>query len=1139
MKVALCAACAALVAGAAVAAASAAEMRPLPVNLAPFEPTGKARQEIEVLYWNYKSWAFAPDNEYLVWAELKAGDRSVLVSGEDKRIKIGGGNGVGGNATTGFGRIGAYAGKRIAQKSGERLLWAVRLLGPGEDETAVYKDAQDTVEVDREARKVVWRRTLKGKTYGYEVSAAGPGVVTVDYDAVLTPKPFAIAKDQEGVAVTVTEPRGTRKRGRIVIDLGESAAPRVRSLPPTEGVDFWSTDAMHVPQRPGRNLLMNPGFEQRMKGWCDPNANHQAKVNEMDRTCGVRSLLTVTNEAHSGRAALAVKFRNKQSEPFFSAPAPILAGRVYTVSCWMKCDDCTVDAALQLVPPDFYHTIMTYKDAPCANPGEHRMQPHTGWHRIARSFVSTGTGVVIGFRILPWKSEHATVLVDDVQLEAGDTATDYDPDPVEADLVTSDEWHFHRLGERLDAKLALSGRAELKGEVRVAVMNFYSEVLYKRTFPFALDAKGRGELPLGLDEKIAEPGMFFVQMRFKAGGKTWYDYARFETVKPHEGRHPLAKFFCIGPECWSRSGLAPERADRVKALGWGSTTHVALDASVGTKNAELMRRAGVRPVLHCVEMSRFHPDAFGWGKPSFNPFTNVCPEKVKMVYDAAYACGKACAEDDVWWALSNEEELSTVVIRRNRDYDTWAHYQKAAHDGLKKAFDERGLQLHYAPSHGVVGGSKDGGVKTLEGYITAGEKLGLKYDFFGIHQAWALDWSAIGSWSEREKNLDDLEEMLARHGLQDCTYMHPENFYMLAQHIPGWGSIDWCDNYQGSVPTHALGNREFFHAGLLARTFICDLKRYPRLAMNDPWMQRFVLDRQLTPSCWAHVANTFGHILPDPRFVGWAKPVDKVRGYVFRQGDHGVLAVWTTDNLVELGSKRGPVLEMDLPDDARFFDLMNVERRGNGRKVQISCIPLFVTAKDPAELLRALKTATCPEMAAEKARSFAAPQRRATVAKCGARGPAWAGVKEIRPGLKMAWNDEALFIRIEAKNCDVLRIGFDGIGDARTTAAKGLGPDDSVYDFNKGVIRRVKCVNTQFAHNTTQAASDEEVVRDFRRTFTPNAAGGGVWEIAVVPRFLTPTRLEPGSKAGFGFAAVQSGEEPDLGDPVDWTLLEL
>ena len=71
-------------------------------------------------------------------------------------------------------------------------------------------------------------------------------------------------------------------------------------------------------------------------------------------------------------------------------------------------------------------------------------------------------------------------------------------------------------------------------------------------------------------------------------------------------------------------------------------------------------------------------------KKNFINYTNNCPEKIAFIREAAYKCGMECREDDVWWALFNEEEHCQKAVKA-KDYDTWALYQKAAYDGLKAA----------------------------------------------------------------------------------------------------------------------------------------------------------------------------------------------------------------------------------------------------------------------------------------------------------------------------------------------------------------------------------------------------------------------------------------------------------------------
>jgi len=176
------------------------------------------------------------------------------------------------------------------------------------------------------------------------------------------------------------------------------------------------------------------------------------------------------------------------------------------------------------------------------------------------------------------------------------------------------------------------------------------------------------------------------------------------------------------------------------------------------------------------------------------------------------------------------------------------------------------------------------------------------------------------------------------------------------------------DGVQCGSPSQDLGNREFLHAAAMARLYLMGLKHWPRLIQINNWMARnnAFMDHNLTPYMWLKMVNTLGHLLPDPRFYGDARPFANVLGAVYRQDDHAVLALWTNDNDVELGLKKGPNLTMDLPSDARFYDLMGnerrceVERRGGGGQrncqLPLTSAPLFVVLKDAAALLKAVET---------------------------------------------------------------------------------------------------------------------------------------------------------------------------------------
>jgi len=94
----------------------------LPTAWAPLETVGLGRQESELLFFDYRIGpVWAPSKELYQWAEFKCGDKSVLLSGTDRRVE-----GMGyGNA--GFGHIALYAGKNQLRQPGSDLLGEVRL----------------------------------------------------------------------------------------------------------------------------------------------------------------------------------------------------------------------------------------------------------------------------------------------------------------------------------------------------------------------------------------------------------------------------------------------------------------------------------------------------------------------------------------------------------------------------------------------------------------------------------------------------------------------------------------------------------------------------------------------------------------------------------------------------------------------------------------------------------------------------------------------------------------------------------------------------------------------------------------------------------------------------------------------------
>jgi hypothetical protein len=269
----------------------------------------------------------------------------------------------------------------------------------------------------------------------------------------------------------------------------------------------------------------------------------------------------------------------------------------------------------------------------------------------------------------------------------------------------------------------------------------------------------------------------------------------------------------------------------------------------------------------------------------------------------------------------------------------------------------------YAPTHGSCNYNDPGRREMMDGFMDVAAKHGFHYDFIAVHTYHAIDKSVLGS-CDRDENAALLFSRMAHYGYPETTpVMFSEGFNNLPFVMQRWNTEVSADNYQNGGPASLdLGWREFLQAGAMARMHIMDLKYWPRVMTSHSWQHRLVADAQMSPFMWNMVPNTLGHLLPSPKFLGDVKR-DGWRAYVFRQGDYGVAAVWTNERQAELGRKKGMTLELALPDDARFVDLMGNRRaaptaNADGTTfVPLTPAPLFIVSRDAERLMKVFENA--------------------------------------------------------------------------------------------------------------------------------------------------------------------------------------
>lgn len=1150
----------------------------LPEARAPFARGEFARREVETLTFDYRTGSpWNQSKKTYPWAEFVAGEKSVLLAGSDPRVaglRDGG---------AGFGHVVLYAGKSLRRNPGSDILGEIRFRikdgGPWNeqwptDHLRVYK-ARNAVEWTRP-----WSSCGTNGVFRYAARPKGPGCVEIAWDVGvddsawkscglarridmyldLPPERPSAQKDAEGVwELNASDP--TRHvsvkmspngpRGRVEIDLHESSTLLTPLHPPTGGCDFWANDAYDVPARPGRNLLPNGGFEQGLKGWCLGTSTPFA---ELTNHPGDR-LVRIVSEARFGRHALYLG-NCKPCPSFVSAPLPLVPGKTYTVSFWGKSDrDRGGGVAFGVKPAGNFVRQPVYTNRVDRSGA---VMLTKKWERHALSFIASEQGARICF--WPWQ---APLYIDGVVVEEGEMETETVSDPVEAEFVTADEFNALRYGNPIAARLCLTGRPMLTGRVRVEVANFYDEQLSDGSHSFDLDETGCADVPLPeLDRTEFGTGVFIVRLTYEAEGKCWRDYARFSIVDPVRHAPPVTGLFAHFP--WFIPGgaymfclpceYAGLMGSRMTDWGIGATSWRSNGEYARGPWASWYRKFGIVNKLHLlqVDLRERHPDRFGWGKPGLAAFTNAAPEELSFIEREAYRSAKEADPTDVYWTYSNEEELWHPLVKA-RDFDTYFKYQHACFKGLARGFAERGMKFYFAPTHGTSAYCHPSSYVILDGYLSAAQKAGFKYTCISVHTYHAIDGSILGG-GDRAKGAEHLLERLKAYGYsENVPILFPEGFNILPMHIPEWGAKDWADCYHGTIPVQSLGLRESLQAGALARIYLMDFKLYPRLKVIHPWIAKPVLDLALTPYCFTKVMNTLAHLLPDPRFVGEARPFPDIRGYCYRpkpEATDGVLGIWTSNNEVERGLRKGDVLTMNLPRDATFIDLMGNPRRptpsqreGSSIRVPLTPYPLFIRSQDPEALLAALRTATGGTARVHERKT----PMIISVGRTAATPVDWNVVRtheltncvsgDVRADLRLVRQGTALVCRVEVADVTSATVdfAFDGLGDARATDLVGVGPDDCSFRVENGRVTRTREVNTQFRDGgaTGCILTTADVERDIR-TDIRSENGTFVCVVEFPQRHLSPVRMEEGVRFGMdvvvkthaGSAALAASSEP-------------
>ncbi|MFG0250219.1 MAG: carbohydrate binding domain-containing protein [Phycisphaeraceae bacterium JB051] len=713
-----------------------------------------------------------------------------------------------------------------------------------------------------------------------------------------------------------TNNRQPRAQDSLVIDLGMTAKSDKQAQSPIASTDFWGNDRLYFQKPITRNIMPNPSFEQGLRYWKWWWGGARYVPTDVQA-------YNVSNDGYLGKQCLLIKpAPSRQAMMSFSIP--VKKNQTYTISCYAKSDTAGQHFGFGAFSP------LRGSEYSWQNGFKTKFQTSTEWKRY--SFVYNSDHLAINLLLT---GTSGNLWIDGIQIEEGDQLTDFTCPDVEGWLLTSDPDNAFEVGQHLDARLAMSGKPGMTGQVKLALENVFKEVLFTDDLSFTLDTKGQTVLPLNLKQEQIGQGVFVLKATYTTSSQqTYTDFYRLDVMTSLKNQRPSKNLYGSLTHAF-RNTRTHDTLARYQRWGFGSTSY----SSHYQIEHDLLQQYGIdnllaiasdvvqgeqRELLRSIKKSMSEPPA----------------DLAKRVEQAAYDAAKLRP----WvknWALCTEVE-GAPILKQKRFKEFSELIQIPSYHGFKRANPD----ITVYPDGGTSGYSMTRGFHEMEAYLKQSRGK-VKWDAIAVHPYWNLDGSAgTNDWDAETQRL---KQQMLRNGYDENTPIDfTECFNILPTDIPEWGADGWGDSYLSGIPTYNWGWREYMHATWVCRMFVMSLKHWPQLRSTNIWMARPYLDFYLSPWAMCKIPNTLGHLLPKPKFIADIRPMGGIRGYAF-ENEQGqpVIAIWCAIDRVEDGLDHGPQIHVDFHGmSPQFMDMM-----GNSRKapmeddkavLQLSPAPIFI-----------------------------------------------------------------------------------------------------------------------------------------------------------------------------------------------------
>lgn len=754
------------------------------------------------------------------------------------------------------------------------------------------------------------------------------------------------------------------EKGRIPVDLNLSQGQTRDHQDERDsfhGIHAWKHSRMILPDYSKcRNLLMNPSFEAGFRYY------HMGQPWRyyLPRK---KAVFEITDkEAVFGKKSLKFTLENGDEEAgyLYTFTLPVRLEQTYTISFYAKSD--TDGMRLRLrgsLPSHKFVKFQNWKGGQrtwgrdvCDSGDEFVLSRK--WTRYSVTFKAPALAFTFGIAAKYKKADgpaFASAYLDGLQIEEGNTASEFAERPVLGELVTNSSENYFNAGEKVNPVFRIrTTKQETSGTVRFTVTNFFGETIWTGTRKFSTGSNTATSLPLPFEDQI-QFGLYILRADYSLdNGWKDYDFFRIMRVRYPDPSNPLRDYFTVKISDLD-SALGEAVARRLFRSGFG-----VVETEERTLAPRKFDGCGSPAFVNrlCEENHLKHDSAMlfqylntllyldprfeelsgvkkGWNWCWLVNLKRVSPE-LEAEVEKLSAEAAAALPWVKYWDLRREMEGFRLIHRRQ--FDDAGRLLTAALRGIRKG--------NPAAKFRMGDTSHLSNLPMTKQWIDLMKQYGKgdKADLFSSNHY------------RKKPEIPDLDTDLAqffrlgdRNGYPGAKLHLLEGMYwhydMQPNYAPEWGKMRdyWC----GTIPSYSFSYNERLYAKYSAREWLLGLKYYPRLERMNLWGHRY-MDLNLTPQAVEKIPNSLLDLLGNARFHSDLRFAPGVRCLIFEDPrKRPTAAIWSYLDEVDRENRKAPLFHFPFGSlRLRYFDLMGNERSAKQKDgmtfLPVDGTPLFI-----------------------------------------------------------------------------------------------------------------------------------------------------------------------------------------------------